>query len=496
MAYLPQFGDDIFISYAHVDDEAVSEFGQEWVTDTVRCLKTELARKLGRNDAYSLWVDHDLLRSHRVTPQILDRVRQSAVLVVMLSPGYIASDWCRQEREAFFAARRDEDAHNVFVVEIDQVDDFDRPADLADFSPFRFWAKSPRGGAARQFGWPRLQSDDHEYYGAVKDLAQAIADELRRLKRAQPNGQNASATPRTATSPPVPPVAAPISGRNGCVYLAQVTDDLDNERNNVRRFLEQADIRVVPTGWYPLEATAFKTAAAADIAKADLFVQLLSNVAGKLPPDLPQGYLQCQLQLALDVGKPVMQWHSPMLDRNGIADDGLRALLERPTVDVEPIEDFKQAIQQRLKEIRNPAQPRRHSNAFIFVDMDSSDRPLAEHLCDILERHGAGYMLPPETQDPGDYRRGLEDYLSHCNALMVIYGSSTANWVCSHLRECHKALVNRPQPPRGLALLQGPPAPKDRLPVRLPNMEVLDCQNGIDEAAIARFLGGLEEHAA
>ena len=54
MAYVSQFGDDIFISYAHVDDETVSETGQGWVTETVKCLKMELARKLGRNDAYSL----------------------------------------------------------------------------------------------------------------------------------------------------------------------------------------------------------------------------------------------------------------------------------------------------------------------------------------------------------------------------------------------------------------------------------------------------------
>jgi hypothetical protein len=32
--------------------------------------------------------------------------------------------------------------------------------------------------------------------------------------------------------------------------------------------------------------------------------------------------------------------------------------------------------------------------------------------------------------------------------------------------------------------------------VRLPNMKLLDCQNGVDERAIARFLDSLAEQAA
>jgi len=489
VAYLSQFEDDIFVSYAHVDDATIAGPNQGWVTHLTKCLRTELARKLGRSDAYSMWVDHDLLHSHPLTPQILERVRRSAVLVVILSPGYIASNWCRQEREAFFGVARS--MQNVFVIEIDHIEDADRPAQLADFSPFRFWTRGPREGAPRPFGWPQPQFDDQEYYGAVKDLAQAIAVELQRLKKTQ--------TAAIATShqqPPTPAAASSESGQNGAVYLAHVTDDLEFERNNVRRYLEQAGIRVVPSAWYSLEPTAFRTSAAADIAAADLFVQLLSGIMGKRPPDLPEGYGQCQLQLALEAAKPVLQWCNSQLDLASVEDDAHRALLERATVHAEPIEEFKQAIRRRLHEIRNPAQSRPATKAFIFVDMDSADRLLAENLCSILHTHGAGYVLPLETQDPGDYRRDLEDNLSSCDALMVIYGATTSNWVRSHLLACQKTLVNRPQPPRGLALLQGPPSPKDRLPpARLPNMEILDCQNGVSEAAIVKFLSSLNSAA-
>ena len=121
-----------------------------------------------------------------------------------------------------------------------------------------------------------------------------------------------------------------------------------------------------------------------------------------------------QLQLALDVAKPVLQWRSPQLETHAVEDIDHRALLARSTVSAEPIEDFKQAIRRRLEVLRSPQRAQQHSNAFIFVDMDSTDRSLADNLCEILDRYRAGYVLPLDTQDPGEYRRDLEDNLSNC----------------------------------------------------------------------------------
>ncbi len=478
MAYLNQFEFDLFVSYAHVDDEPVAGADQGWVTNFVRSVKTRLACKLGRGDAYAMWMDHDLRNAEPITPQILERVRRSAILVILLSPGYVASTWCRQEREAFFGMVREHGPRTVFVVELDPVDQAVRPEELSDINPFRFWVRNPRGGAPRILGWPRPNPDDHDYYGAIDDFAHEIVDELRR-QGARRDG-------------PVPasPAPAPAADQK-TVYLAQVTDDLDAERNNVRRFLEQAGHRVVPRGWYSQEPAAFRSAAAADIAVSDLFVQLLSSVPGKRPPDLEEGYAQCQIQLATAAGKPMLQWRGSSIDPASIEDEAHRALLELPTVRAEGIEDFKAMVCRTLEQRRQPS-TLQSGDAFVFVDMDSGDRALAEQVCDILDRHGAGYVLPKETRDPGEYRADLEENLSQCNALIIVYGTTTATWVRNHLLESRKALATRSMPLRALAVFQGPPAPKERLPVKFPSMTVLDCQQGVDEAALVRFLNGLE----
>ena len=44
--------EDIFVSYAHVDDATLLRTrAKVRVTEVIRCLKVELARKLGRSDA-------------------------------------------------------------------------------------------------------------------------------------------------------------------------------------------------------------------------------------------------------------------------------------------------------------------------------------------------------------------------------------------------------------------------------------------------------------
>ena len=494
MANLVEYESDIFISYAHVDDEPVNATDLGWVTSFVRGFKVQLGRKLGRNDAFKLWMDHGLHKSEPVTVQILESVRRSAILVILLSPGYIASPWCRQELAEFLNIIRGRAESNVFIVEIDCTEGCQHPPELSDRDVFRFWVRDPVSGAPHTLGWPRPTSNDHEYYSAVDDLVHQIVEALRRLGHAATSHDASAAAPPTSGAS-MNGFVEPQTGfqHQSTVYLAQVTDDLDIERNNVRRFLEQAGLRVVPRGWYSLDAATFRRSAAADIATADLFVQLLSGVTGKRPPDLTEGYAKCQLQLALDASKPVLQWRGFSLDPATVEDEAQRTMLESPTVRAEGIEDFKEAVRHRIDELRQPPPKKSSSQAFVFVDMDSSDRPLAEKVCDILDRNGAGYVLPAQTDDPGEYRRDLEENFASCNALIVIYGSTTATWVRNHLLESRKAFARRALPPRALAVFQGPPAPKGQLPVKFPSMTVLDCQQGVDEAVVLKFLQSLDE---
>ena len=110
--------------------------------------------------------------------------------------------------------------------------------------------------------------------------------------------------------------------------------------------------------------------------------------------------------------------------------------------------------------------------------MESADRPLAEEVCDILDRSGAEYALPIQSSDPAENRRDLEQNLAECDALIVVYGATTVTWVRRQLIETRKALASRQRPLRALGVFEGPPDPKDRLDMKFPEYADSELSEG------------------
>jgi hypothetical protein len=476
MAYVPNYEYDVFVSYAHVDDQPEPGEEKGWVTTLVSSLKTKLAQKLGRNDAFSLWKDDELSGHAAITRQITSAVERAATLVVVLSPGYVASEWCQREAGIFLrhiADRRTADSLQIFIVHRDKVDEEEQPDEFKQVKGYKFWVQSDGGRAPYILGTPRPSASDLRYHEKLNDLATELAEHLRLLRNQAHHGDGKKDPDRRPT-----------------IFLAEPTDDLDEVHDDLKRYLQQAGLRVLPEGWYPRAPDAFRDAAARDLASSELFAQLLSGSPGKRTSDVPQGYAHLQLDLAARAGRPIIQWRSTDLDLRKVANPQHRTLLEAETVLAVPIEEFKRTIKERVA--RKVAATRSKSiDAFVFVDTEAEDLSLAEQVCETLRRHGAGYVLPEWRGTAGDMRGELERNLVDCDALIVVYGSSDRGWVDEQLRQCRKILSKRERPLQVVAVYEGPPEPKQRLNVNLPKMLTIDCRQGLDESALTAFLTGL-----
>jgi hypothetical protein len=51
-------------------------------------LKDRLAQKLGRREGFWIWWDHVLPRNQPLTPELESKIRETSILVVVLSRGY------------------------------------------------------------------------------------------------------------------------------------------------------------------------------------------------------------------------------------------------------------------------------------------------------------------------------------------------------------------------------------------------------------------------
>jgi hypothetical protein len=487
MAFVPNYEHDIFVSYAHIDNEPLVGAKEGWVTTLISSMKTRLAQRLGRSDNFSLWMDYNLLGHKKVTPQIQDALEKTATMVIVLSPGYIESEWCNRERDAFLDLVKKRDGSRVFIIERDVIDGDNRPPELTDLKGYRFWNCDREGKAPRIFGTPVPTKDDPEYYQMVDDLTLDLANELRSLKAAE--DQPGTVVNKNGSFPE--------KSLRPKVFLAQVTDDLEGDRNNVKRYLNQLDVRVLPDTWYSLDPAKFREAVGRDLAECDLFVQMLSNFAGKKPTDLPQGYVMLQLEMARAANKSILQWRSPSLDIAAIEDNDHKTLIESNTVRAEGLEDFKRAIQnyvlEKVEQQPKPQpEPQPEEYAFVFLDIEVTDRPLADKVCAVLDRRGIGYSLPAGSEDSAENRRDLEQNLLDSAGVIIVYGSSTKTWVRSQLLECRKILATRKSPLPAFAVFEGPPEPKQSIDLKLPKLQILNCRKGFDEKELTSFLDNLK----
>jgi TIR domain len=104
MGYLPGFSADIFISYSHIDNYPFGEKEIRWVEYFHHKIGIRVGECLGR--PITIWRDRKLGGADIFSDEIAAALGRSAVLVSVVSPGYIESKWCRRELQLFTEATR------------------------------------------------------------------------------------------------------------------------------------------------------------------------------------------------------------------------------------------------------------------------------------------------------------------------------------------------------------------------------------------------------
>lgn len=247
---------DIFISYAHVDNQPLGGDDKGWITHFVNNLRNLVTRKRGRPESCDLWMDFRLPGAVGVTPEIEAQLRAAHTLVLFLSPAWLASDWCRAEL-ALFSKHHAAHAGRIFVVEIDAIDKATQaPANLRDLKGYRFWEQSDQD-KVRQLGWPLPlsgQASHTAYFDRLTDLATEVAQTLAQT----PAIADIKATnPKEADAEPPPPLS-----RQGPFELALELIAKNKETKAVFLDLGNCGLTAVPAeigelGW--LESVSLAT---------------------------------------------------------------------------------------------------------------------------------------------------------------------------------------------------------------------------------------------
>src|SRR5438093_12593946 len=122
MVYIPGCLHDVFISYAHFDNEADTQ-DIRWVSRFQTDLKKALRQRLGMDP--DIFFDTRDLQAHHQIDGLVAEVAGSAVFVPILSPSYIKREWTIREIEVF--EKLQFDRNRIVTVELLPVKDCENP---------------------------------------------------------------------------------------------------------------------------------------------------------------------------------------------------------------------------------------------------------------------------------------------------------------------------------------------------------------------------------
>ncbi|MEM7075763.1 MAG: toll/interleukin-1 receptor domain-containing protein [Pseudomonadota bacterium] len=476
MALTPGFKHDIFVSYAHTDNKAGAS-GTKWVSQFVTYLGTSIQQRLGCGDDLRIYFDQRDLSGDHLVDDLVREVQQSAIFLAVSSPSYVAREWTRRELDAFTGLQDHED--RLFAVEmlpLDRPEDY--PRALHAKPRAHFWHVIEEESRAPLTLDPQL--DQRTFVQKLIKLSAQIRDKLIDLRERQPD--DSARAPQGAGSSDSPEQ----SGSRGTVLLAQVTDELEWECEQVRTFLQQMQTRVLPEVDYPQGGEAFRDAFANDLAEADLVVQLVGRAVGRRPPDLPEGYSRCQFDMACASDKQMLMWCHPETDAASVPSEPQRDMLNSPSLVACGLESFKSEILTALDRMRAPR--REIPKSVVYVGADRSDLDVAQALADGLKDANFPVGLPTFEGSSEEIRQELEEHICESDSLVFVHGAAPSKWVRTNLRRMHRLMATRDEPPEKVAVYLAPPPDKPDVGLSLPYVEVIDGRDGLEVDTLLKFL--------
>lgn len=489
MSFLPEFEDDIFISYAHIDDQPLTEGQKGWISSFHHALETRLAQLLVPEPG--VWRDPKLQGNDKFEEKLIKRIPKIAVLISVISPRYLGSEWCMKEMREFHRVAelrrgiRIEDKSRIFKVVKTFVSADSQPSEIQGLLGYEFYQVEKQTGRPRELN-PEVDPDTtRSYWRKLDDLAYDIHQLLESLKRPQDD-----------------PATQKGEGPGITVYLAETTFDLRDERDSIRRELQQRGYTVLPDGPLPSNAADFQRTVREYLKRSRLSIHLIGENYGDIPRTETRSHVYLQNELAAEqsvspefsrlIWMPVDLKASDVrqrefieyLQRDSAAQQGAELLQTT-------IEELKHVIEDKLtakKEVA-PDPPAPGAPPYIYLVCDREDLASVSPLRNYLYDLGYEPILPSFEGSETQLREDHKENLLWCDACLIYYGASSEFWLRSKLRDLQKiAGYGRTKPMLAKCVYVGPGETEDKRDLRTHDATVIKNFGDFTPASLAPFL--------
>ena len=276
MAYAPGFENDVFISYAHKNNQS------NWVTDFHEYLSRRVPEFLEHGAEVSVWRDTSLTGFDLLWPTLQRKIESSALFISICSPVYVTSENCEKEVEHFLRSARETPTipRNSRMLRIAifpyPVDGETRSCFRQNDTVYRQFFRKGQDGFVEQF-----DAGSQAFDSEAERVAQHVASQLQRVREA---------AKRTA--------AIQTKAKDKRLFIANTSRDRADHRTTLLNEFKDYEPLTLPDGSYESGELAQLTCDL--LARAACSVHLLGDKPGITVDDgeEPISHLQYRLALA------------------------------------------------------------------------------------------------------------------------------------------------------------------------------------------------------
>jgi len=473
--YLPDYANDVFVSYANIDDKSLTEGQKGWIANFHQALEVRLEQLLGADT--KVWRKDKEPGKGSGKKTHATACSDTAILVSIVSPQYVKSAECLQEVKDFYEfAEKDkgvwlDDRARIFKAVKTFVPRDAQPVELQEIPDYEFYEFDQVSGRPQEF-IPELGSEaKRNFWAKLEDIAYDIYQLMETLKASK-----TGAAKKSARSVPT-------------IYLAETTNDLSSHRDKIKRQLQQRGYVIIPERPLPLSSNDLQKRIRADLERASLSIHLIGENYGIVPEGEMRSIAEIQHDLAvshsMDEGFSRLIWIPPGLRAQDERQQRLIDALtkgESAQVGADLLQtslgEFKTFLMDKLSAKPEDAVEKSVEEDIIrvYLQCDQKDlddtAPLEEYLFD----QGLEIKLPAFEGDEVEVFEAHKENLLLCDATIIYYGNTTDSWLTAKLGDLQKiAGYGRKKPMKAKAIYLA--APKTKHKERFRTREALAIKN-------------------
>lgn len=420
MTYLNDRNHDVFISYAHADDDPT-----HWVKHFGLHLEKELGNQLKIKEwvedpvLVEVWKDNQLPAQGNLSERLEREIKDSSLFLVIMSESYLISEWCKKEGIMFVNSLKDKSDMRIFIVEKEETDkkrwpDFLKVKEGDSLISVPFYQKEDVGKTKTiqmitPQGAPNPIANEE-----IHKLCDSISTTLLSIKR----------SPETYTN---------SGGKN--VFLAISPEGKEYEyRKKLVDFLKQSDdISILPPQEQKIkdiEETLSKY-----LSQCQIFAQILGHAQGLYLSDRSSGFVGHQYEEALNHGIKIVHWFDPELDKESFENGPYKQLIaelkpktEGGTVVEGSLKNFAQRIHDELGKTESAPTPSRPHKYFVEMRYLIDDDEYGHEVGDEIKNFSSDIPIEP-IYPKSELRAKDIDQIRKIARGTIIVWTKDDNWV-------------------------------------------------------------------